>query len=88
MADKVDVLDLLDRAQSAMDYTQAAREAAQSCGVLPGDFRQARAAVDELIEAAKFAREVLAELGAPTRGQQQEMAARFDNALASLAGAP
>ena len=51
MADKVDVLDLLDRAQSAMDYTQAAREAAQSCGVLPGDFRHLRTAIDELIVA-------------------------------------
>ena len=55
MADKVDVLDLLDRAQSAMDYTQAAREAAQSCGVLPGDFRHLRTAIAELIAAAKRA---------------------------------
>jgi len=63
MADKVDVLDLLDRAQSAMDYTQAAREAAQSCGVLPGDFRHLRTAIAELIAAVQDER-ILRDLGA------------------------
>ena len=94
MADKVDVLGLLDRAQSAMDYTQAAREAAQSCGVLPGDFRHLRTAIAELIAADREYDDARARLNVPMPNGEVDAAldkleaatARRASALAAVGG--
>ena len=91
---KVDVRKVLIVAQQVaeqqrVDAMEAGKDRlAASKQAQVDSLRAATLAFDELLTAAKFAREVLAELGAPTRGQQQEMVARFDSALASLAGAP
>jgi hypothetical protein len=78
--DVLAVDDVLDRAAG---YVWAAGNRG-----LSDELTETRAAVAELVEAAKFAQEVLAELGAPTRGQQQEMGARLRAALARIGGAP
>lgn len=94
MSAQVDVLGLLDRAQSAMDYTQAAREAAQSCGVLPGDFRHLRTAIAELIAADREYDDARARLNVPMPNGEVDAAldkleaatARRASALAAVGG--
>ena len=94
MSAQVDALGLLDRAQSAMDYTQAAREAAQSCGVLPGDFRHLRTAIAELIAADREYDDARARLNVPMPNGEVDAAldkleaatARRASALAAVGG--